>query len=131
MTLSMKLFGQVALLAAIFAGMATPVWADQWIFEGPWHTTNRKLDGNMTCVVTSVAEGQWQGRFYGVWQGVSFDYTVSFVGDPMHLRGTATIDGAEYTWSGAIEQSEPGAPRLFKGVFGGTRYAGHFELKEK
>lgn len=126
----MKFSSRLVLLVVISAGYATPAAAESLIFEGPWHTTNRKLDGKMTCIVNAVGEGKWRGRFYGIWQGVSFDYTVSFTGTPTNLQGTATIDGADYTWRGAIEQSAAGSPRVFKGVFGGDRYAGHFELKE-
>jgi hypothetical protein len=97
-------------------------------FEGLWRTTNRKLDGKMTCVVTSLESGQWHGRFSGVWQGVAFDYPVKFSGSPANLRGTATIDGAHYSWTGQITEE---SPRTFKGTFGGSRYAGYFELKEK
>jgi hypothetical protein len=95
---------------------------------GTWNTTNRKLDGTMTCVVTEMGAEQWRGRFYGVWQGVAFDYTVPFSGPPSDLRGTAQIDGADYTWKGQITKGSPGD---FKGTFGGTRYYGSFDLKEK
>src|SRR4051812_320031 len=68
------------------------------VYQGTWTTTNRKLDGEMTCVVSPVAKHEWRGRFYGVWQGVAFDHTVNFSGPPNDLRGTATIDGAAYEW---------------------------------
>src|SRR4051812_23751420 len=42
------------------------------MYEGTWLTTNRQLDGRMTCVVTELAGNKWQGHFYGVWQGQSF-----------------------------------------------------------
>lgn len=96
-------------------------------FEGLWRTTNRKLDGTMTCVVTPVGDEKWRGRFYGVWQGVPFDYSVSFTGPLSSLRGTATIDGAHYAWTGEMSSA---TPRSFKGSFNGSRYAGHFDLKE-
>jgi hypothetical protein len=94
-------------------------------YRGEWRTTNRKLDGEMTCVVTPTGHEKWQGRFYGVWQGTPFDYVVSFTGTPSDLRGTAIIDGASYSWTGQMTQS----PSSFKGKFGGSRYAGFFELK--
>jgi hypothetical protein len=75
-----------------------------------------------------LGDDKGQGRFYGVWQGVPFDYTVAFTGPPSALRGTATIDGASYTWTGTITSAAPG---VFKGTFGGSRYVGSFELKEK
>jgi len=101
--------------------------ADQRVFEGTWHTTNRKLDGPLTCVVTDASEGNWKGRFYGVWQGVSFDYTVPFTGSRGELHGTATIDGASYSWTGHIDET----PGIFKGTFTGNRYNGYFDLKQK
>ena len=67
--------------------------AEDSIYDGVWHTTNRKLDGTMTCVVTNLGEKWRSGRFYGVWQGVAFDHTVAFSGPPFDLRGTAQIDG--------------------------------------
>lgn len=93
-------------------------------YEGSWHTTNRKLDGSMQCEVKQVADEVWQGRFSGAWQGVPFDYTVSFTGPAADVRGTATIDGATYAWTGTMAES------TFKGRFTGSRYAGHFELEE-
>src|SRR6266850_751273 len=96
-------------------------------YEGTWHTTNRKLDGIMICAVTDLGDEKWQGRFYGTWQGVPFEYTVAFIGPPSDVRGTATIDGASYVWKGQISQEAPGS---FKGTFGGTRYTGFFDLKE-
>jgi hypothetical protein len=99
--------------------------ANEGVYGGTWNTTNRKLDGPMTCVVKELGSDRWQGRFYGVWQGVPFDYTVPFTGQSSDLRGTATIDGASYTWTGSITSG------VFKGTFGGSRYIGSFELKEK
>jgi hypothetical protein len=102
--------------------------AQEGVYVGTWNTTNRKLDGPMTCVVKPLGDEQWQGRFHGVWQGVPFDYTVPFTGQPSDLRGTATIDGASYTWTGSFTAA---TPRVFKASFGGSRYLGSFELKEK
>jgi hypothetical protein len=108
-------------------------WANEGVYVGTWKTTNRKLDGAMTCAVKDLGDEKWQGRFFGIWQGVPFDYTVAFAGRPSDLRGTATIDGASYTWTGTITSttSTSAAPRIFKGAFGGSRYVGSFELKEK
>jgi len=121
----------VFLLLTLLSAVAS---AEERVYSGAWKTTNRKLDGTMTSAVKELGENKWQGRFYGVWQGVSFDYTVAFTGSPSDLRGTATIDGASYTWTGAIGPSAaadaaPGS--VFKGTFGGSRYNGSFELKEK
>jgi hypothetical protein len=118
-------FVPIALTCALLAG---PVRAEELVFEGTWHTTNRKLDGNMTCAVTDLGNERWRGRFYGNWQGVPFDYTVAFSGPPSELQGTAKIDGADYTWTGVMSNG-PGGD--LKGIFGGNRYLGHFELKAK
>lgn len=95
------------------------------LYEGTWKTTNRKLDGKMTCQVEQISSDKWKGRFYGIWQGVDFDYTVTFTGPPSDLVGKATIDGAEYAWRGAMSD------RSFRGSFTGTRYDGNFVLVEK
>lgn len=105
---------------------AAAVQADR-IFVGPWKTTNRKLDGIMTCVLKDQGHDKWEGRFYGVWQGVPFDYTVNFVGSPSGFKGKAVIDNADYAWSGSIDDSQPA---VFSGTFGGSRYTGSFALKE-
>ena len=51
-------------------------------YEGPWVTTkNKQLNGTMTCQIKQLPSGHWQGRFWGVWQKVPFDYTVDFEAD--------------------------------------------------
>jgi hypothetical protein len=97
--------------------------AEDYVFTGPWKTTNRKLEGTMTAVITPLANREWKGRFFGTWQGVDFDYKVKFQGPPDHLHGIATIDGAEYEWRGRINGE------LLRANFGGDRYEGNFELK--
>ncbi len=97
--------------------------AKTYTYAGPWKTTNRKLDGKMTCVITPVWNQRWQGRFYGTWQGVDFDYSVNFQGPPDDLRGTATIDGALYDWRGRINGQR------FRANFTGSRYEGSFDLQ--
>ncbi len=106
-------------------------------YEGPWLTTkNKKLTGTMTCQVTATSNGKWQGRFWGVWQQVPFDYTVNFTADKRAIEsissdagsgeavnGTAMIDGADYVWAGLL------LPNEFKINFTGSRYEGHAELK--
>jgi len=109
------------------AGICPIAWAEDATYEGPWHTTNRKLDGMMTCAVKDLGDNKWSGRFYGVWQGVPFDYTVAFTGPPEMLQGKATIDGADYIWSGAFHANDG----RFKGNFGGNRYSGYFDLVKK
>ena len=120
----LKIFVALLLIGVCCRSLA----AQDTFYEGVWHTTNRKLDGPLTCAVSDLGNEKWQGRFYGMWQGVPFDYTVTFTGPPAQLRGTATIDGADYTWTGAMRRDTPGS---FKGTFGGTRYEGYFDLKEK
>src|SRR5437773_12464671 len=85
-----------------------PTWAVERVYEGQWHTTNRKLDGTMTCVLTDLGNENWQGYFVGQWQGMPFDYKVKFSGPPSHLHGTATIDGADYSWTGQLGQDAKG-----------------------
>jgi len=99
--------------------------AVEYKFEGPWRTINRKLDGIMTAVVTPLGKEKWQGRFYGIWQGVPFDYTETFQGPPNKLSGTAVIDFANYSWTGSIDTDK------FVATFGGDRYNGGFELTRK
>lgn len=116
------------LACVLLLGLGGTALSQDYAFEGPWKTTNRKLDGLMTCVMTQVEPQQWLGRFYGVWQGVPFDYTVRFSGPPSKLIGTAMIDGASYQWTGAFDEDAPG---VFRATFGGSRYEGGFVLKEK
>ena len=99
--------------------------AEDYVYEGPWKTTNRKLDGIQIAVVKSVGIEKWEGRFYGEWQGVKFDYNIKFTGKPDALRGTATIDGAGYEWKGTIDQEK------FEGSFTGDRYIGSFDMTRK
>src|SRR5689334_17851643 len=48
-------------------------------YAGPWVTTsNKKLDGTTNCIVQQLTADRWQGRFWGIWQQVPFDYTVEF-----------------------------------------------------
>src|SRR5262249_28377362 len=68
--------------------------AKDLVFVGTWVTTNRPLDGTLTCVVTDLGDNRWRGHFSGAWQGREFSYRVDFSGPPERLRGRATIDGA-------------------------------------
>src|SRR5258707_645044 len=112
----------VLLLSSAAAG------AKDLVYEGTWVTTNRALDGTMTCVVTDLGGNKWRGHFYGDWQGNEFSYRVNFSGPPEKLRGRATIDGADYEWTGEMGKGSPG---WFKGKFTGDRYEGSFTLKQK
>jgi hypothetical protein len=117
-----------SLLGMVILISAAPATVQDTTYEGSWVTTNRKLDGTMTCVVTDLGDTHWRGHFYGVWQGVQFAYTVRFSGPSEKLQGTAVIDGADYEWTGEMGQKSPG---WFKGSFGGSRYIGSFNLKQK
>lgn len=118
------MFKYLLFVALLFS--SSFVFADESVsFRGPWKTTNRKLDGIMDAVVTSKGNQQWEGRFYGVWQGVEYDYTVKFTGPADQLRGTATIDGASYEWTGSVSK------RHFNGTFTGSRYNGSFDMTAK
>ena len=102
--------------------------AKDLVYEGAWVTTNRQLDGTMTCVVTDLGDNKWRGHFHGVWFGQEFSYEVEFSGPPDKLRGQAVIDGADYEWTG---QMSKGATGRFKGKFWGSAYNGYFNLKQK
>jgi hypothetical protein len=110
-------------IAALALALCASAGAEEYVYQGPWNTTNRKLDGDMTCIVTPLARHEWQGRFYGTWQGVPFDYTVNFTGPAKDLRGTTTIDGASYEWRARIDRGR------FLANFSGDRYTGSFDLK--
>ena len=117
-------------------------------YAGPWVTTkNKKLDGTTNCEIKQLTNDRWQGRFWGVWQQVPFDYTVEFdrVKDPperletaqakttkkvdlktepfgIPVAGKAMIDGASYDWIGRLARQQ------FNIEFTGSRYEGHLEL---
>ncbi len=97
--------------------------AAEYVFRGTWQTVNRPLDGEMSCIVTPTARHAWQGRFYGIWQGVEFDYIVNFTGPPKDLKGSAIIDGASYEWRAWITRD------AMRANFAGSRYEGSFDLK--
>src|SRR5690242_6538635 len=116
------LLGLALLLPCAAAG------AQERVYRGTCVTTNRNLDGTMTCVVTPLGPNQWRGHFYGVWYGQKFSYKVVFRGPPAKLRGQAVIDGADYKWTGEMSNGSPGS---FTGKFWGSRYRGSFTLKQK
>ena len=113
------------------------------IYQGPWVTTkNKKLNGDANCEIKQTSKNRWQGRFWGVWQQVAFDYTVEFGVDTneqkprilfarekagktaeVPVMGTATIDGASYEWKGQLSIEE------FNIEFTGSRYEGSLQLK--
>lgn len=116
------------LIGVMLCLSSAPASARDLVYEGTWVTTNRKLDGTMTCVVTDLGDNQWSGHFYGTWEGVPFSYKVEFSGPPDKLRGQAMIDGAFYEWTGTMDRESSG---WFKGKFSGSRYFGSFALKKK
>ena len=116
------------LIVALFLVQAGAASAGDRVYEGTWVTTNRPLDGTMTCVVTELGENRWRGHFSGVWHGQAFAYTVVFSGPPERLRGRAVIDGADYEWTGEMAEGSSGR---FKGKYWGNRYEGSFTLKRK
>jgi hypothetical protein len=116
---------QLVFLLVLLGSSWVEAQQKEYIYYGPWHTTNRKLNGDMTAVVKSTGKDQWEGRFYGVWQGVKYDYTVKFVGKADTLTGQAKIDGADYDWKGEIDTEK------FKATFTGSRYNGYFDMKRK
>src|SRR3954463_2138316 len=103
------------LLAMLLLVPPSRASAEDRVYEGTWLTSNRPLDGTMTCVVTDLGDNQWRGHFSGTWEGQEFSYKVDFPGPPEKLHGRATIDGAEYEWFGEITKGPPGT---FKGRFG-------------
>jgi len=116
------LTGLILLLSSATAGAA------ELVYEGTWLTTNRRLDGTLTCVVTDLGGNKWRGHFSGNWEGQEFSYQVDFTGPPEKLSGRARIDGADYEWTGQMDTAPGGT---FKGKFWGTRYLGSFNLKQK
>ena len=117
---------RITLITVLLLALAEPSLARELVYEGSWATTNRPLDGTMTCVVTDLGDNQWRGHFHGVWQGQAFSYTVDFSGPPEKLRGRAVIDGADYEWTRAMSLTSRGAST---GKFSGNRYDGSFDLK--
>lgn len=86
-------------------------------------TTNRPLDGRMTCELQPVGKEKWRAHFEGIWQGVAFDYTVHFIGPDSALRCDTKVDGAAYTAHGVLTAEH------FKARFGGDRYEGSLTMK--
>lgn len=96
---------------------------EEFIYSGPWICTKgKRIDGVMKAHVTPIKANEWKARFWGVWQGVAFDYTVPFNGADDSLIGKATIDGARYEWKGTIDRKQ------FKATFTGDRYDGSFDM---
>jgi hypothetical protein len=113
------------------------------IYQGPWVTTNRKLNGILNCQLKQLVADRWQGHFWGTWEHVPLDYTVEFgrnnptakdggrlvsigdksLADGIPVAGKATIDGAHYDWIGMLTPTE------FDIQFTGSRYEGHLEMK--
>ena len=113
------------LLAILLIHLAClPACGAELVYRGTWTTTkNRKLEGEMSCAVTPVAKEAWRGHFHGTFQGAPFDYKVDFTGPAGNLKGTATVDGADYRWRGRMSREQ------FKANFSGVNYSGSFDLK--
>src|SRR5207237_1211733 len=80
----------IALITLALLAPPVPGNGEVAVYEGTWLTTaNRKLDGPITCMVTSLGENRWRGHFSGSWQGMQFSYLVDFEGPPDKLRGRA------------------------------------------
>lgn len=118
----MKYF-QTSLMTLVICAAASA----QVTYEGTWVTTNRPLDGVMTCELVDFGNERWSGHFYGEWQGAPYSYKVDISGPPERLQGKARIDGAHYDWTGAIDRKTG----MFTATFGGERYFGSFNLKAK
>ena len=104
--------------------VASTALGRDYVYQGTWVTTQgRQLDGTMTCILTPTAKHHYNGRFYGVWMGVPFDYTVPITGPIQKLQGTAFIDGASYSWAGWVTKDQ------LKANFTGSRYGGSFNLR--
>lgn len=115
-------------LGLILLTSSAPALASDLVYEGTWVTTNRELDGTLTCVVTDLGGDKWRGNFNGEWQGMPFSYRVDFSGPREKLHGQAIIDGAFYEWTGEMDVEKGGS---FKGKFSGSLYVGSFTLKKK
>jgi hypothetical protein len=106
------------------------------LYQGTWITTKtKKLNGTSNCLIKSAGKDKWEGRFWGLWERVPFEYTVEFSTDRSAMSdknrnprsipvvGKAVIDGANYDWKGQLSASE------FNIQFTGDRYEGSLELK--
>ncbi len=96
--------------------------AKEYTYKGKWVTTNRRLDGIQTAVVTWMGNNKWKARIFGVWMRQKYEYNITFTGTIDKLKGTAIIDRANYTWTGTITKKK------FKVQFTGDRYTGSFDL---
>ena len=103
-----------------------PDFPVQSTYVGPWHTDkNRKLNGAMTCDVHYLGDHKWEGTFHGNWHGQDFSYDVKWEGPPENVKGTATVGGVGYTWTGSITL------QTFIGKFDSRQYIGDFQLEKK
>lgn len=114
----MKYF--IAILIVLFASFAQ---AADYVFHGSWKADNRPIDGPMSCDFTTLGNNKYKAKFYGVWQGVPFEYNVTFSGPPDKLKGTATVDHVPYTWTGSADAEN------FSGSYTSHRYQGSFAMK--
>jgi hypothetical protein len=110
---------------AILLLLSSPLLARDYVYQGEWVTTSgRQLNGSMTCILTPTAKHKYNGRFYGVWMGQSFDCPVQITGPIEKLQGFATLeDGSSYAWAGFVSKDE------MRAKFNGSSYNGYFNLK--
>lgn len=111
----------IALLVVLFCSVAQ---AEDYFFQGSWRADNRPIDGPMSCDFKTLGNNKYKAKFYGIWQGVPFEYNVTFSGTPDKLKGTATVDHVPYTWEGSADTDN------FRGSYTSYRYHGSFTLKK-
>lgn len=121
--MNMGLFMKRIFLITLLLLTVSELRANELKYHGKWNTTNRRLDGEMSCVVTKAGTDKLKAHFWGTWQGVYFEYDAYFVGKLTELKGQAVIDGASYNYAACIDKN------TFKCNFVGSRYNGSFELK--
>lgn len=119
----------IALLIVLLTSFAQ---AEEYAFHGSWEASNRPINGPMSCEFKSLGNYKYEARFYGIWQGVPFDYPVKFTGTPVKqgdkiikisLKGTATVDFVPYTWTGFADAEN------LTGTYTSHRYVGSFAMK--
>lgn len=120
-------------LSVLFLLIVSSAIAEDYRFTGAWQTnrsrTKQALDGPITCDFKSLGNEKYSAKFYGIWQGVPYEYDVKFTGkpdtNPRELTGTAMVDGVPYTWTGTADKAQ------FNGSFTSHNYVGSFSLRNR